>query len=318
MNLAEGNTYEARIYIANDANTDLQINATNVKVAVNMPNSKTTFGYQFEVNAFIPSDNTHPTKIWDNIVLKSKYKFHTQIISQTYYNSFKTTKNNGFPLPNTLFQQDGTSVGYKTMDGNIPGGNETAGLVIIIFKSEWEHPTLVWLDTHILSKIFAGLVTPDKITDGTYCEPNRYCDYNLGRFMIIKKIVFKDRYFIVQLIISSLLLAITSLVMFYLYIDYRIISVILVSLIFSSIHAIRLTVQTIKLQKSSSWIDKANIYPIVSSSYFITLLVLSINAPGIANSFGQILLGFMTIEQIKTLWNISKTLLQLDTVYYSY
>lgn len=106
--------------------------------------------------------------------------------------------------------------------------------------------------------------------------------------------------------------------MFYLYIDYRIISVILVSLIFSSIHAIRLTVQTIKLQKSSSWIDKANIYPIVSSSYFITLLVLSINAPGIANSFGQILLGFMTIEQIKTLWNISKTLLQLDTVYYSY
>ena len=82
MNLAEGNTYEARIYIANDANTDLQINATNVKVAVNMPNSKTTFGYQFEVNAFIPSDNTHPTKIWDNIVLKSKYKFHTQIISQ--------------------------------------------------------------------------------------------------------------------------------------------------------------------------------------------------------------------------------------------
>lgn len=77
------------------------------------------------------------------------------------------------------------------MDGNIPGGNETAGLVIIIFKSEWEHPTLVWLDTHILSKIFAGLVTPDKITDGTYCEPNRYCDYNLGRFMIIKKIVFK-------------------------------------------------------------------------------------------------------------------------------
>ena len=76
MNLAEGNTYEARIYIANDANTDLQINATNVKVAVNMPNSKTTFGYQFEVNAFIPSDNTHPTKIWDNIVLKSKYKFY--------------------------------------------------------------------------------------------------------------------------------------------------------------------------------------------------------------------------------------------------
>ena len=50
-------------YIANDANTNLHINATNVKVAANMPNSKTTFGYQFEVNAFISSDNTHPIRI---------------------------------------------------------------------------------------------------------------------------------------------------------------------------------------------------------------------------------------------------------------
>lgn len=136
--------------------------------------------------------------------------------------------------------------------------------------------------------------------------------------MIIRKIVFKDKYFIVQLIISSSLLAITSLVMFYLHIDYRIICIILVSLIFSSIHAIRLTFQTIKLQKSSSWIDKANIYPIASSSYFIALLVLPFNTSEITNFFGQILLGFITLEQIKILWNTSKTLLQLDTVYCSY
>ena len=99
LTVQEDKEYEARVYVNNDAADNLNLTATNIKVMMNLPIIKSSYGNAFEINAYIHSDNTVPSEgIWDNIAMKSEDEFHIQIISAKYCNNIRTEEMGGFDL----------------------------------------------------------------------------------------------------------------------------------------------------------------------------------------------------------------------------
>lgn len=143
-NLQAGKTYEARIYVHNNAAANLNLHATNVRAALNLPNGSNVYGKAFEVNAFVSADNATPNTIWDNMVLKSDKEFHVKVVSQKYYNNIRTEKSDGFTLSNDLFTQKGALLGYTQMNGDIQGCLQYSGYVLVkftpVFKPEPPKP----------------------------------------------------------------------------------------------------------------------------------------------------------------------------------
>lgn len=139
MTLKEGHTYEAKLYVHNNAAANLKLVATNVRAHLNLPVKESTFSRQFEVNAFLWSDNARPNEIWDNIVLKSDRDFHVKVVSQKYFNNARPEKTtSGFDLGSELTSATGRGtgalLGYDKMDGKIPGCFAYDGYVSIKFK----------------------------------------------------------------------------------------------------------------------------------------------------------------------------------------
>ena len=132
-NMQEGHTYDVKLYVHNNAASNLNLEATNVRAFINLPIKEDTFGYQFEINGFLTADNATPNKIWDNIVLKSDKAFHVKVVSQKYINNLKTEAKGGFDLPDDVYKGDGTGalLGYEQMDGKIPGCYEYSGYVLL-------------------------------------------------------------------------------------------------------------------------------------------------------------------------------------------
>lgn len=135
--MEEGKAYYARMYVHNNAKARLDMVATNVRAKLNMPNKSTVWGKQFEINGFLSSDNSRPNEIWDNLVLKSNREFHVEILSAKYYNNIRTEASSGFDLslgdlitPHT----PGALLGYRQMDGRIPGCLEYSGYVLVKFR----------------------------------------------------------------------------------------------------------------------------------------------------------------------------------------
>ena len=155
LKLLEGEEYEARIYVENSAADNLKLIAENTRVMMNMPTGEHTYGKQFEINAFISSSNSSPREICDNIVLTSDDEFHLEIISSTYYNNVKTEANGGFALSDELFQEGGTLIGYKELDGRIRGTYLESGYVIVRFRPVYKDPFLRFLENTILDKLLS-------------------------------------------------------------------------------------------------------------------------------------------------------------------
>lgn len=129
-----GKQYYARMYVHNNAASNLNLVATNVRASLNLPNASNVWGKQFEVNGFITSDNATPNQIWDNVVLKSDREFHVKVVSAKYYNNIKTENSEGFDLGGSLFSKEGALLGYEQMDGKIPGCLKYSGYVLVKFE----------------------------------------------------------------------------------------------------------------------------------------------------------------------------------------
>ena len=139
MELKAGHTYEAQIYVHNNAAANLNLVAKNVRVHTNLPVKESTYGHQFEVNAFLWSDNAKPNEIWDNIVLKSDREFHVKVVAQKYFNNARPENSTkGFDLGPELTGSTGRGtgalLGFNQMDGNIPGCFHYDGYVSIKFQ----------------------------------------------------------------------------------------------------------------------------------------------------------------------------------------
>ena len=140
----EGKEYVVRIYVHNNAASNLNLVAENVRAYVILPTGSAT---ELTVSGKIYSSNAKPNTVWDETTFKSKNgkKFSLAYIDGTakYYNIDKNGKTRVFSLDglndgNDLFTDKGHLLGYDQMDGKIPGCNEYSGYLTFHVTPKFE------------------------------------------------------------------------------------------------------------------------------------------------------------------------------------
>ena len=135
-----GKEYVVRMYVHNNAASNLNLVAENVRAYVVLPTDTST---SITVNGKISSSNANPTTVWDQTTFKSKNgeKFNLAYVkgSAKYYNT-KDGKLRTFNLDtanNDLFTNKGMLLGYDKMDGKIPGCMQYSGYVTFHVKAQF-------------------------------------------------------------------------------------------------------------------------------------------------------------------------------------
>ena len=163
-----GHEYLVRIYVHNDAASNLNLKATNVRAKVNVP---TTTGKSVELGGFITSDNASPQEIWDSATLTSNSDFNVAYeagSARLYNNVFGQT---GTQLSDNIVTNTGAQLGYNKLDGVIPGCMQYAGYVT--FKVKVQGPqTSTFSMSKLVSKHGAN-----QWVDSYAAQPGETVDY---------------------------------------------------------------------------------------------------------------------------------------------
>ena len=134
-----GKEYVVRMYVHNNAASNLKLTAKDVKAYVVLP---TTTGTEITVSGKITSSNANPTSYWDETHFKSKNgeKFNLAYVDGTA----KYHTNKGiYNLTTGVFTNKGQLLGYDKLDGNIPGCFEYSGYLTFHVKAQFaEKPAL--------------------------------------------------------------------------------------------------------------------------------------------------------------------------------
>jgi uncharacterized repeat protein (TIGR01451 family) len=134
-----GKQYMVRMYVHNNAASNLNLVAHNVTATFNLP---TNTASSMQVNGFINSSNATPNEVYDSATFASgngqafnlQYQTGTLLFANNVYP-------NGTPLPESIFTSTGAKLGYNQMDGNIPGCNQYSGWVSFIVKPQFAQTT---------------------------------------------------------------------------------------------------------------------------------------------------------------------------------
>ena len=131
VNVQDGKEYLVRMYVHNNAGANLGLVAKNTRLMANVPTASSTTQ---QIDGFLTSDNANPQKIWDSVVLKGDKNFIVQFVggSARYYNN--VNPNPGFSLPDSIVTSTGAQVGYRSMNGDIPGCFEYSGIATFKVK----------------------------------------------------------------------------------------------------------------------------------------------------------------------------------------
>lgn len=135
--MESGKEYEIRMYVHNNAASNLGLVANNVRASLNIP--RNTYTTDFTVNGFVSADNANPSKVWDQVIIRGDKEFRLQVVSAKYFNNI-TGPTNGWNLGNDLFTNTngGALLGYSKQDGKIPGCLQYAGYIIVKVKPEFK------------------------------------------------------------------------------------------------------------------------------------------------------------------------------------
>ena len=121
-----GDTYSVNIYVHNNAAGNMNLVAENTRIHVVVPSWS---GTEIQIDGTISSNNASPQKVWDQIVFRSPNQpFRLEFVpgSARYYNN--ESPSNHFTLPDEIVQQNGALIGYKAMDGKVPGCFQYTGI----------------------------------------------------------------------------------------------------------------------------------------------------------------------------------------------
>lgn len=123
----DGETYTIRLYVHNNSPLGMNGIATGVKANFSLP---TTVAKTQTIIGYLNAANSNPTRIWDEVKLTSNEDFYLEFVS----GSAKYTNTQGtFSLSDDVITS-GATLGFKTMDGKIPGCYEYDGQVTIQVK----------------------------------------------------------------------------------------------------------------------------------------------------------------------------------------
>ena len=144
MEVQEGKEYLVRMYVHNNAATNLGLVAENVTAKFNLPNttakSHTVTGYLSASNVG-KTNNGDPGRfyeVWDEATFTGTKDFNLSYIkgSLKYENNhFGPT---GTALPESIFTGTGAKLGYDKLDGRIPGCFKYSGYVTFKVKPQME------------------------------------------------------------------------------------------------------------------------------------------------------------------------------------
>lgn len=135
-----GKEYLVRVYVHNNAASNLNLVAKNVRASVSMP---TVTGKSMAISNFITADNANPNKIWDDVNFKSDKDFNLVYVpgSATFHNNSVGVAPQGAALPDSIVTNTGALLGYDKLDGNMPGCNEYSGYVYFKVKPQFATET---------------------------------------------------------------------------------------------------------------------------------------------------------------------------------
>lgn len=128
-----GKEYVVRMYVHNNAASNLNLVAENVTAKFNLP---TNTAKSIQVNGFLDSSNATPTEVYDHATFTGAQDFNLAYVPGTlkFYNNFFGS--NGTPISETAFTSAGAKLGYDKLDGKIPGCFQYAGYLTFIVKPQ--------------------------------------------------------------------------------------------------------------------------------------------------------------------------------------
>lgn len=115
----EGETYLVRLFCHNNSPFGYAATAENVEACFVIPEET---GRTIAINGMLQSSNAMPSKYWDSVVLTSERPFHLEYITESARmenNAIGT--NGGITLEDQIAAGNWTTLGYTTLDGQIPG-----------------------------------------------------------------------------------------------------------------------------------------------------------------------------------------------------
>ena len=123
----DGETYTIRLYVHNNSPLGKNAIAKGVTASISLP---TTVSTSHTVIGYLDSSNATPTRYWDEVTLTSSDEFYIEYVS----GSAKYTNTQGtFALDDSVITS-GATLGYTSMNGEIPGCYEYDGQVTIQVK----------------------------------------------------------------------------------------------------------------------------------------------------------------------------------------
>ena len=127
-----GKEYYVRMYVHNNAASNLKLVAQNVVAKLNVPtNTAKSITLQGQVSA----SNATPATVWDEATLKSDRDFNLAYVAGSA--TYTSNKLNGVALPDSIVTNTGAKLGYDKLDGNIPGCFEYSGYVTLKVKPQF-------------------------------------------------------------------------------------------------------------------------------------------------------------------------------------
>lgn len=135
MKVQNGKEYYVRMYIHNNAASNLNLVAENVVAKLNVP---TTTAKNVTVQGQISASNAKPNTVWDEATFSSDNDFNLAYVAGSALfenNGMGTTK-----LPDSIVNNTGAKLGYDKLDGKIPGCFQYAGYVTVKVKAQVSQP----------------------------------------------------------------------------------------------------------------------------------------------------------------------------------
>lgn len=138
MNIQDGKEYTVRMYVHNNAASNLNLVAEGVKAKFNLP---TSTGKSIQVDGFLNSSNATPTEVYDSATFMGSSDFNLKYVSGSLKYENNAFGAAGVALPESIFTSAGALLGYSQLDGKIPGCLQYAGYVTFTVKSQFSTAT---------------------------------------------------------------------------------------------------------------------------------------------------------------------------------
>lgn len=130
-----GKTYVVRMYVHNDAASNLNLVAHDVTAKFNLP---TTTGTSIDVFGFLDSSNATPKEVYDQATFTASEKFNLAFVpGSLLYENNHFTKGTGFTDEGNVFTSTGVKLGYDKLNGDIPGCMQYAGYLTFKVKPQF-------------------------------------------------------------------------------------------------------------------------------------------------------------------------------------